>query len=122
MTEEQETSSSTSKVLLVNDPIQIRFLTNLKFCSKLKQYLTKVYDVKCQIAEDDQGQDEELVLRLIFNGDVKQNVKNAREFLKTAFASVQTKIYDDTKKDGKGMAFVFYCIFSILNFDFLYFQ
>ena len=114
MTEEQKTNSTTTKGLLVNDPIQIRFLTNSKFCSKLKQYLTKTYNVKCEIAEDHE-QDEELVLRLTFISDAKQNVKNAREFLKTTFASIQTKIYDNIKKDGKGMTFVFDYIFSIIN-------
>ncbi|CAF4339484.1 unnamed protein product, partial [Rotaria sp. Silwood2] len=107
MAEEQKTAEAPlpSTVLnrhyLVDDPIRIRFFQNPRFHSKLKKYLSKTYNVSCQIVEDKEKQHEETGLRLNLIGDVKENMKHCQEFLKIIFASMQTKTYNNAKSDGK---------------------
>lgn len=108
----QTDSSTITKHYVANDPILIRFFENLKFISKLTKFLLKAYNVTCQIAESEPNQNGVYGLRLTFNGDIKQNVTNAREFSKTLFTSIQKKIYNNCKTDKKGIAVIFLVVSS----------
>ncbi|CAF3978904.1 unnamed protein product [Rotaria magnacalcarata] len=107
MTDDRETieglpdTDGFTKRYLVDDRIQIRFFENRRFSSTLKKHLSKVYKVACQIVENNENRDEETSLYLNFSGDVKKNVKDAREFSKAMFSSMQMKTYNDAKMDGK---------------------
>ncbi|CAF1360510.1 unnamed protein product, partial [Didymodactylos carnosus] len=84
------------------EPMQtmLNFFKNPSFCLKLKKYLSKTYKINCQIPAIEE-QDKEVGLHLKLSGNVKQDVKSTREYLKQLIESVQTKTYNDEKKHEK---------------------
>lgn len=80
--------------------INAKFFCNSLFCSSLQEYLSKEYNVSCQIPTDFEIDDENGIL-IEFSGS-ETAVKNARDRVQTLFETMKTKLYNDETTDRKG--------------------
>ncbi|CAF2078145.1 unnamed protein product [Rotaria magnacalcarata] len=76
---------------LVDNPIQMKFLSNHKFCSKLKTYFEKIFAVLIVIKKPDDDE-EENTYTIQISGEFVERVQSCRNELDNMFLSIQKEI------------------------------
>jgi hypothetical protein len=101
MTDESQGNESTLSVVftdeyLCNNPIEIQFLKNSKFCSKLESYLQQTFHVSIKYEQSNDG-DEKQINKIQILSKSKEHNQSCQNEIEKLFSSIRTKIYDDEK-------------------------
>ncbi|CAF3044956.1 unnamed protein product [Rotaria socialis] len=88
---EKSRSMGITEDYLVDNPIQVKFMSNPKFCSTLKKYFEKTFAVLIVIKQPDDDE-EENTYTIQISGEFAERVQSCRNELDNMFRSIQKEI------------------------------
>lgn len=81
---------------LVNDPIQIKFLENTKFCSKFKDYLETTFAVKVDVQQPEHNNNKK-TCNIQISTKIANQLQSCRNEIENLFRSIKKKTYSRRK-------------------------